>query len=50
MLCHVFVFEAVIHQVLRGDAARQEAADLLDEALFDAFVEPAVDAGDAVLA
>ena len=50
ILRNELIFKAVPDQVIGRDAAVQQALDLLDEAVFQAFVQPAVDALDAFLA
>ena len=49
ILCNELILKAVPDQVIGRDAVVQQAPDLFDEAVFQAFVQPAVDAGDAFL-
>ena len=50
ILRNEFILKTVPEQVFGRDTAVQEALDLFDETVFQALVQPAVDAGDALLA
>ena len=50
ILRNELVFKAVPEEVVGRDAAFEEALDFLDEAILEALVQAAVDAGDALLA